>query len=558
MRRSKPQSPFFAILTLSFAALLLLSVTAVAGEKVQVGKFLVRAGISYELCAGGSIEYDQLSVTARSRAAQGCVGTTPCFAQDSVRLTAALANFVVGLKTASWSYFSEVITLCEQQAANAVIECPPDLSFPCEEYIQQEREYIRLTCMGQFEDPPIDIEAGLEIMAALRSFLEVEATALGDGVLDNEIQLAIDIEVNIAAGGSPPLWDDGGPVPWSGPGSGGGGATPGGAQDFGYIREVVAEGYVPLPFHLATEGLFSEHDLPIESDRPCEQLLCVRAAHGTAPDFATGEMSHYVQVGFSSNIDLNSFEREPLNLAIVLDKSGSMSGPADEDLTKMEAVKQALIEIVDKLDGNDRLAIVVFDHDPHVILDSTPVADPEAIKALIENIEAGGSTNIEAGLEQGFELVAANSNQNLRLDRVMLLTDALPNVGQTGESAFLTLARNYADIGVGLSTFGVGFNFGQELVLAISAIRGGNYFFLEDADRIHEVLAEDFDYLVTPLAYEFRLNAESGLRFDVKDTFGFSGDESGPEMAVETIFLSRNRGAILFRLAEVWSIIVLE
>lgn len=558
MRRSKPQSPFFPILTLSSAALLLLSVTAVAGEQVQAGTSLVRAGISYEMSADGSMEYDQLSVTARSRAAQGCVGQASCFAQDSVRLTAALANFVVGLKTASWSYFSEVIALCEQQAANAVIECPPDLSFPCEEYIQQQREYIRLTCMGQFEDPPVDIDAGLEIMAALRSFLEVEATALGDGVLDNEIQLATDIEVNIAAGGSPPLWDDGGSVPWSGPGSGGGGATPGGAQDFGYIREVVAEGYVPLPFHLATEGLFSEHDLPIESDRPCEQLLCVRAAHGTAPDFATGEMSHYVQVGFSSNIDLNSFEREPLNLGIVLDKSGSMRGPADEDLTKMEAVKQALIEIVDKLDGNDRLAIVVFDHNPYVILHSTPVADPEAIKALINNIEAGGSTNIEAGLEQGFELVAANSNQNLRLDRVMLLTDALPNVGQTGESAFLTLARDYADIGVGLSTFGVGFNFGQELVLAISEIRGGNYFFLEDAGRIHEVLAEDFDFLVTPLAYDFRLNAEPGLRFDVKDVFGFSGDESRLEMAVETIFLSRNRGAILIRLAEVWSINTLE
>lgn len=522
--------------------------TASTTENGPPHQTLFNASVSYELASTGESENDFISVRALDVRAHS--HEMPYFTQDSVRETAALANFVVGLRMATGIYFADLISFCDEEAAQADISCPPDLDMPCEDYIEQQRQYIRLRCLGEPGVAP-DIDGGLNVMDDLVTFLESENIELGNEALESEIQLANEIRDNMAEGGPAPIYrDEGVDNPWSNPGGGGGaGATPGGAQDFGYVREVVDEGYVPLPDHLDAAGLFSEHDLPIESDIPCEHLLCIRTALGLAPDFETGGISHYAQIGFSSGIDLDTFERSPLNLVIVLDKSGSMHDPADENVTKIEAVKHALTLMVDKLNGEDRLAIVIFDSGAHVLLESTPVTDPEGIKALIASISAGGGTNIEEGLSEGFLIAAANSAQDERLDRVMLLTDALPNVGVIGESAFVTMTREYADQGIGLSTFGVGFNFGQELVLEISSIRGGNYFFLEDADRIEEVFTVDFDYLVTPLAYGFWLQLAPGSAFETQDAHGVSmKDGEVAELETATIFLSRNRGAILLRL----------
>ena len=504
--------------------------------------------VSYELASTGEIENELIVVPALDFAA--LPGGVPYYSQESVRETACLANFVIGLRMATRIYFADLISYCEDQADQAVITCPPDLEMSCEDYIEQERHYIRLVCLGESGVAP-DIDGGLNVIDDLLIFLEFENVALGDEVLEREIQLAHEIRANMVEEGPAPIYQDSGTSsnPWSQPGAGGTGATPGGAQDFGYIREVVAEGFIPLPSHLDAAGLFSEHDLPIESDIPCQQLLCIRTALGLAPDFETGEISHYAQIGFSSGIDMDTFERSPLNLVIVLDKSGSMFDAAGQNLTKIEAVKYALTLMVDKLNADDRLAIVVFNTVASVVLDSTPVTDPDGIKALIASINAGGGTNIEGGLAAGFQIAAESSDQNERLDRVMLLTDALPNVGIIGESAFVTMAQEYADQGIGLSTFGVGFNFGQELVLEISNIRGGNYFFLEDADRIEEVFTVDFDYLVTPLAYEFSLHLSPGPAFRTRDAHGVSMmDNNVAELGTATVFLSRNRGAILLRL----------
>jgi len=518
---------------------------------------IATAQLEYELASTGEVEHNDVHATVPQEV---IIDTNQVYyGQRSVRESAALVNFMLGLEVATGAYFAELIQLCEERAAQAEISCPdylPDEDMTCEEWIQQRREYERLTCLGN-EEAPVDAASGRAAMEAVVEFLQAEERSLGADVLPGEIELAQAIADNMTAGGdAPPYrdWGMGGPGyadPDCEAGAGELGATPGGAQDIGFIRKVVEEGYVPLPFHLAVEGLFSEHDLPISGAGRCEQLLCVRAATGLAPTLDTGAPNFFVQIGFSSGLDPKTFRREPLNLAVVLDKSGSMSDMADEELTKMEAVKSALIRMVDRLDADDRLAVVVFESEYEVLLPSTPVFDREGIQALIAGIQAGGGTNIEAGLRQGYEIVASISDQAARMDRVMLLTDALPNVGRTGEDSFLTMAQHYADMGIALTTVGVGFNFGQELALAISQIRGGNYFFLEDADRIAEVFDLDFDYLVTPLAYDLHMEFTPRPAFETVGVYGIPGWTAGQdvvELHVTTVFLGRNRGAIVIRL----------
>ncbi len=525
------------------------------------GDSVATASLSYQLVSSGEIEDDLLSVESPRQ-----VTIRPddvYYSQQTVRETAALANFMLGLDAATDAYFADLITFCEDLAENLEITCPDGVEeyygMTCEEYLKQEREYQRLVCLGNEEIPP-NIDEGVAGMGRVIQFLQAENHVLS-GALDREIDLAKAISDNMAAGGAAAPYRDwgmgggyGGTAPQADASMGGGGlgATPGGAQDIGYIRTVVDEGYIPLPFHLAVEGLFSEHDLPLEGTAPCDQLLCVRAGLGVAPALDSGEMNYFVQIGFSSGLRADTFQRTPLNLAVVLDKSGSMSDFGGEGGSKMEATKAALIKMVDKLTPNDRLSLVLFNSAAEVILDNTPVTDPAAIKALISGIEPGGGTNIEAGLRLGFELVEAYSQPSQRMDRVMLLTDALPNVGRTGEGDFLTMAQHYADLGIGLTTFGVGFNFGQELILALSQIRGGNYFFLEDAERIAEVFELDFDYLVTPLAYDLQLGFQPAEGFETLDVHGIPSWTPGDdlvEMQVATLFLSRNHGAILIRLA---------
>jgi Ca-activated chloride channel family protein len=538
--------------SIALLSLVVLSVTAVglAGDREAA---VIKGELSYQLAASGLIERGSMKAMVPTEVVRGVASCY--YSQDSVREAAALANFIVGLEAATDAYFAELIATCEQRAIEAEIECPENLTdMTCEEYDQQEREYTRLRCLGNEEIAP-DIDAGLLVMIELQSFLAGEAAALGSDVLEGEIELAAAIASNMVEGCSAPPYNDEGIAdenPWSVPGSGGGnlGVTPGGAQDIGYVREVVETGYVPLPTHLAVEGLFSEHHLPIEEEEPCQQLLCVRSAVAAAPVFNRDDMSYFVQVGFSSGLTAETFERPPLNLAVVIDKSGSMRDSGTENEPKIGAVKSALQLMVDRLGEDDRLAIIAFNNDAWLMMESTPVTDREEIKRIIGSLTAAGGTCIECGLQLGFEIVAANQSEE-RLARVLLLTDALPNVGRTGEGAFLTMASEYADIGIGLSTFGVGFNFGQELVSELSRIRGGNYFFLEDAARIEEIFTVDFDYLVTPLAYDLHMEVQPSAGFVTKDVYGIESwdTEQTIQLDVNTLFLSRNHGAVLLELA---------
>ena len=106
--------------------------------------------------------------------------------------------------------------------------------------------------------------------------------------------------------------------------------------------------------------------------------------------------------------------------------------------------------------------------------------------------------------------------------------------------------------GIGLSTFGVGYNFGQELAVALSRIRGGNYFFIENHQRLDEIFTLDVDYRVTPLASDMHLEVTPGEGLQTTAAYGvqdWSAESGVVSMDVTTLFLSRNHGAIVIRLA---------
>ena len=324
------------------------------------------------------------------------------------------------------------------------------------------------------------------------------------------------------------------------------GVTTGGAQDLGLVRNHVAAGRIPHPEAFTVEGLLSEHDIAITGPA-CARRFCIDAATGVAPALDTGGVEAFMVLGLSSSIDLRAFRRPPLDLVVVVDRSGSMGGG------KISAARAALGKMADTLRPDDALGVVIFDDRVDVLREVAPVGEERgAIRDLAQTIEARGSTDIESALAVAFQMVERRHREGA-MARVMLLTDARPNTGRVGQRDFLSLSQHYAQRGIGLTVFGVGLDFGQSLTLAISRLPGGSYHYLENEKKLATVFDRDFDLLVTPVAWDLELDVRPAEGYRIVGAYGVPSwvkpDAQGTlRVHIPTLFLSRNRGALVFRL----------
>lgn len=328
------------------------------------------------------------------------------------------------------------------------------------------------------------------------------------------------------------------------------GVTTGGAQDIGLARNIVAAGRVPEPSAFVIEGLLSEHDIAIQH-APCDALLCFDAAVGVAPALDTGRETAFMVVGFSSNLERAELRRPALNLALVIDRSGSMAG------AKMAAAREAVHRVIDQLGPDDRLTLIAFDDDFDVLASGQPVTEGnrERLHRLVGRLNDRGGTDLEGALELAYERLERHRG-DAREDRVLMVTDARPTVGSTGESAFVGIAAEYAASGFGLTVVGVGLDFGQDLTLAMSRVPGANFVYIETADKLERRLGEQFDMLVTPLAWDFEMRVEPIPGYRVARAFGVpswvADDGDGAVVIhIPTLFPSENRGAIVLALEPV-------
>ena len=329
---------------------------------------------------------------------------------------------------------------------------------------------------------------------------------------------------------------------------GGAGVTAGGAQDIGLAREIIEAGYIPSGETFTAEGLLSEHNLPLTGE-VCEELLCPRAAAARILPVDDSAERMLVQLGFGTRFEQQPFVRGPVDLALSVDVSGSMAGD------KIAATREALLVLVDQLSSEDHVSLVAFDDRPDLRL-SRRAMDSEGRRALRQEIEAlreQGGTNIEAGMDMAYDQLpaeladeGATSGPASVGRRLMLFTDAQPNVGDTSSHGFLAQARAHADQGVGISVFGLGLDLGTELATAISEVRGGNHFTLMEPEDIASVFDEEFDFLVTPLAYDLEVAVRPAAGLAVDAVLGAPLDDAMTEVSfgASTLFLSSRAGGM--------------
>ena len=329
------------------------------------------------------------------------------------------------------------------------------------------------------------------------------------------------------------------------------GATPGGAQDISYARDRITAGEIPHPNTFTPEGLLSEHDLPLATGRPCNQTLCLTAAAVPVELTALPEARQLGQLGFASNLDAQGWHRDAMNIVAVIDKSGSMSG------APIETVKASLHQLVDQLGPGDQLSIVLYGDRSHVHMTPTAISasSKKQIHSQISQIAIAGSTNMEEGLKVGYQVATQSAPGFRGTTRLMLFTDERPNVGATDKQSFMGMARDGSKHGVGLTTIGVGTQFGAEIATAIASVRGGNLFFFPNVPDMEAKFKKDLDTMLSELAYDMKLKIWPQKGYKLAGLFGLPGElvkhtaDGGLEMTVETIFLSKERGGIYFAFA---------
>lgn len=211
--------------------------------------------------------------------------------------------------------------------------------------------------------------------------------------------------------------------------------------------------------------------------------------------------------------------RPSLNLAFVIDRSGSMSGHP------LEEAKHCVRRMIEQLAARDRASLAVYDDQAQVIVPSRPVDDRSTFDRALAGVHPGGCTNLHDGWALGAQQVASHLG-DAGVARVILLSDGNANQGETDPATIADRCGQLAREGVGTSTYGLGVDFNEDLMVRMARSGGGKAYYGESADHLMEPFLQEFSLLSSMLGRAVRLDVRAigGSKVECANPYPAAGD----------------------------------
>jgi len=266
---------------------------------------------------------------------------------------------------------------------------------------------------------------------------------------------------------------------------------------FTLARSYLDRGHLPPPEAIRVEEFVNYFDYGDPAPRRGEFTL---VAEGAPSSFASGPRYQLVRFGIKAR-EIRSEQRQSAVLIFVVDVSGSMRRE-----NRLGLVKQSLHLLLDQLNPDDRIGLVVYGSRGDVLLE--PTTSKEAIRRSLDRLVPGGSTNAEEGLDLAYGLARRYYREG-SINRVILCSDGVANVGRTGPESILERVRREADEGVELTTVGFGMgNYNDALMEQLADQGDGSYAYVDTREEARRIFVENLTGTLQTIASDAKVQVE--------------------------------------------------
>ena len=268
-----------------------------------------------------------------------------------------------------------------------------------------------------------------------------------------------------------------------------------------------------IPDEIAVEEFinYHKHRLPLPKSG---QAVALDTRWGNT-EISRSQREAILQIGFTTAEVNERTDLRPLNLVLVIDKSGSM---AESD--KMSRVKDSLRTMLSKLRPTDIVSIVAFDTSAQVLHPASPIGDGNGLRYAIDCLQPDGGTNLHGGLMLGY----AEAKRYFRAgatNRVILLTDGIANHGVVDPRQIAAQSSEYNSQGIDLSTIGVGQDLNNDLLRTLARSGRGLYHFISDYKDIDKVFVNEVQSLISSIAKQVTVRIEYGPGLQLEKIYGY-------------------------------------
>jgi Ca-activated chloride channel homolog len=241
---------------------------------------------------------------------------------------------------------------------------------------------------------------------------------------------------------------------------------------------------------------------------------------------ANKSQSVYLRLNLKTLAGVKERQRAPINVALVLDRSGSMQG------ARIVAAKEAARMALARLNRDDTLSVVMFNNLVDVLQPAGRVGErTEYVREKISAIKAEGGTAIYAGVSEGAAQVRRNLNPRL-VNRVILMSDGQANVGPSSPRELGELGREIASKGVSVTTIGLGDAYNEDLMQRLASASDGNHAFAKEPEDLLKFFNAEFGDAMSIAAQDITITIEVNANFKAKRVLSRDAEINGQKINV--------------------------